>query len=72
MKEKKKKATVKRSLPEYKPPYEEKIRDEATPEEKKDLSIALRSLEVKRPRWWTFPRHGIYYDMVGVFLFEKI
>ena len=45
-------ATIKRSIPEYKPPYNEVDREgEATPEEKKALSIAIKSLEVKRPHW---------------------
>lgn len=49
---KEKKVTIKRSIPDYKPPYKERIREgEATPEEKKALSAALKSLEVKRPRW---------------------
>ena len=47
-----KKVTIKRSIPDYKPPYKERISEgEATPKEKKDLIVALRSLEVKRPHW---------------------
>jgi hypothetical protein len=44
-------ATIKRSLPDYKPPYKELARKgEATPEEKKTLNSALASLEFKRRR----------------------
>ena len=52
MENKKAKASIKRPLPDYKPPYKDMIReDEATTEEKRKLNAVLKSLEVKRPHW---------------------
>ena len=70
MENKKAKASIKRPLPDYKPPYKDKIReDEATTEEKRKLNAVLKSLEVKRPHWWYGLPAMAYIDMVGVFLF---